>query len=156
MNTALAVINEVCNAIVLYVGPKYLHLLKTDQEVKEKISEFETKFGMIQAFGCIDGNHIPIACASKHSHEHFCYKQFHLLSLQAVCDYKRAFMDVESKWPGSVHDVKVFANSSIWKRLRSSDLPIIFKTISNSEVKVPNYLIGNPAYPLHKKCTQSN
>ena len=109
MNTASAVINEVCNAIVLYVGPKYLHLLKTDQEVKEKISEFETKFGMIQAFGCIDGNHIPIACASKHSHEHFCYKQFHLLSLQAVCDYKRAFMDVECKWPGSVHDVKVFA-----------------------------------------------
>ena len=61
-NTASAGINEVCNAIVLYVGPKYLHLPKRNQEVKEKISEFETKFGMIHAFGCIDGTHTSIAC----------------------------------------------------------------------------------------------
>ena len=59
-NTALAVINEVCNKIVLYDGPKYLHLPKRNQEMKEKISEFETKFGMIQDFGCIDGTHIPM------------------------------------------------------------------------------------------------
>ena len=30
-NTALDMINEVCNAIVSYVGPKYLHLTKTNQ-----------------------------------------------------------------------------------------------------------------------------
>ena len=58
-NTASAVINEVCNTIVLYVRPKYLHLPKTNQEIKQKISEFETKLGMIQAFGCIDSTHIP-------------------------------------------------------------------------------------------------
>ena len=46
-NTASAVTNEVCNAIALYVGHKYLHLPKTNQEMKEKISEFETKSGMI-------------------------------------------------------------------------------------------------------------
>ena len=95
-NTASAVINEVCNAIiVLYVEPKYLHLLKTNHEIKEKSSEFETKFGMTQAFGCIDGTHIPIACPSEHSHNYFCYKQFHSLNIQAVCDYKGAFMDVD-------------------------------------------------------------
>ena len=54
-NTASAVINKVCNAIVFYVGPKYLHLPKTNQEMKEKIAESETKFGMTLAFGCIDG-----------------------------------------------------------------------------------------------------
>ena len=151
-NTASAVIIEVCNSIELYVGPKYLHLPKTNQEIKEKISEFETKFEMTQAFGCIDGTHIPIVCPSEHSHDYFCYKQFHSLNVQAVCNYKGAFMDVECKWPGSVHDAKVFANSSICKRLRSSDLPTIFQTISNSEVKIPNYLIGDPAYPLLPYC----
>ena len=104
-NTPSAVINEVCNTIVLYVGPKYLHLPETNQEIKEKISEFEIKFGMNQALGCIDGTHIPIACPSEHSHDYFCYKQFHLFNVQAVCDYKGAFMDVECRWPGSVHDV---------------------------------------------------
>ena len=39
-STASAVINEVCNAIVLYARPKYLHLPKTNQEMKVKISEF--------------------------------------------------------------------------------------------------------------------
>ena len=57
-------------------------------------------------------------------------------------------MDVECKWPGSVHNTKVFVNSSICKRLRSSELPEIFQTINNREVKIPNYLIGDPAYSL--------
>ena len=38
MNTASAVINEVSNAIVLYVGPKNLYLPETNQEMKERIS----------------------------------------------------------------------------------------------------------------------
>ena len=84
---ALAVINQVCNAIVLYVGPKYLHLPKTNQEMKHKTSEFGTKFGMIQAFAYIDGTRIPIACPSEHSHNYLCYKQFNSFSAQAVCDY---------------------------------------------------------------------
>ena len=95
---------------------------------------------MIQAFGCIDGTHIPTACPCEHSHYYFCYEQFHSLSVQAVCDYKGAFMDVKCKWP----------NSSICKR--SSDLPTIFQTISNSEIKMPNYLIGDPAYLLLPYC----
>ena len=151
-NTASSVINEVSNAIVLHAGTKYLHLPKANQEMKEKISEFETKIGMIEAYMCIDGIYIPIACPSEHSHDYFCYKQFHLPSVQDVCDHKVVFMDVECKWPSSVLDTKVFANSSICKRLRSSDSPTIFQTISNSEVKIPNYLIGDPAYPLLPYC----
>ena len=112
-NNASAVINEVCNSIVLYVRPKYLHLPKTSQEIKEKISEFETKFGLIQAFGCIDGSHIPIACPSEHSCHYFCHKQSHSISIQAVCNYKGVFVDAECKWRGGVHEAKVFTNSSI-------------------------------------------
>ena len=94
-NTALAVINEFCNAIVLYVGPKFLHLPKTNQEMKEKTSEIETRFRMIQACGFINVTHIPIACPSEHCHDYICYKHFHSLSAQAVCDYKGAFVNVE-------------------------------------------------------------
>lgn len=73
----------------------------------DKIAEFETKFGMAQAFGCIDGTYIPIVWSCEHSHDYFCYKQFHSLSVQALCDYKGAYMDNECTWLGSVHDVKV-------------------------------------------------
>ena len=74
----------------------------------------------------------------------------------AVCVYKGAFIDVECTWPGSVHDAKVFENSFISKILRSSKLPAIFQIISNSEVKILNYLTDERAYPLLPYCMREN
>ena len=61
-------------------------------------------------------------------------------------------MDVECRWPGSVDDTKVFANSSIHAKLRSIKLPSSFQTPVEGDVKIPNYLIGDPAYPLLPFC----
>lgn len=152
LNTASNVVTEVCQAISSYLGPKYLHLPKDEEGMREKVAEFEAKFGMTQAFGCIDGTHIPIKCPSENSQDFFCYKQFFSLSVQAVCDYKGMFMDVECRWPGSVHDAKVFANSSINAKLRNNKLPTAFQTPVPGGVKIPNYLIGDPAYPLLPFC----
>ena len=151
-NIAPAVINQVFNIIVIYLGRKYLHLPLTNQKMKQKISKFETKFGVIQDFGCVDGKHIHIVCPSEHCHHYFCYRKFHSLSVLAVCVYKGAFIDAECTWPGSVHDAKVFENSFISKLLRSSNLPAIFQIISNSEVKILNYLTDERAYPLLPYC----
>ena len=147
-NIAPAVINQVFNIIVIYLGRKYLHLPQTNEKRKQKFSKFETKFGVIQDFGCVDGKHIHIVCHSEHCHHYFCYRKFHSLSVLAVCVYKGAFIDVECTWPGSVHDAKVFENFFISKILRSSKLPAIFQIISNSEVKILNYLTDERAYPL--------
>ena len=62
-------------------------------------------------------------------------------------------MDAECcNLPGSFHDTNVFTSSSICKRLCSSDLSKIFQTISNIELKIPNYLIGDPEDPLVPYC----
>ena len=55
--TASKIIILVCNAINKHLGPAYLHLSQDKDEMIRKVSEFELKFGMIQAFGCIDGTH---------------------------------------------------------------------------------------------------
>lgn len=74
LNTASNVVTEVSQAISSYLGPKYLHLLKEEECLMEKVA----KFGMTQTFGCIDGTHIPIKCPSENSQDFFCYKQlFH-------------------------------------------------------------------------------
>lgn len=111
INTASAVITEVCQAISTKLGPKYIHLPRNKESMERKVSEFEAKYGMTQAFGCVDGTHIPIKCPAENSQDYFCYKQYHSLSVQAVCDYRGYYMDVECMWPGSVHDAKVFTNS---------------------------------------------
>ena len=44
------------------------------------------------------------------------------------------------------------ANSSIRAKLRSSKLPSTFQTPVEGSDKIPNYLTGDPAYPLLPFC----
>ena len=152
INTTSNIVYETCKAIVTLLGPSYVYLPKNIDEMRMKVAEFECKFGMQQAFGCIDGTHIPIICPSNNSQDYYKYKGFHSLNVQAVCDYRGTFMDVECRWPGSVHDAKVFANSSINDKLRKGKLPAVFQSVLQGYEKVPNYLIGDPAYPLTPFC----
>ena len=120
------------------------------EEMRETIAEFEVKYGMKQAFGCIDGTHVPIKQPRENSQDYRNYKEFFSLNVQAVCNAKGYFMDVDCRWPGSVHDAKVFANSYISKLLRSKQAINAYQSIL--ETKTPPYLIGDPAYPLTPFC----
>ena len=152
VNTVSSVIYEVCYAICKYLGSKHIHSPSDEDEIRQKVSEFETKYGMLQAFGCIDATHIPIKCPNENSQDYYCYKQFYSLNVLAVCDYRGMFMDVECKWPGSVHESKLFANSAINMSMRNGTLPTTFQTVIQGCEKIPNYLIGDPAYPLTPFC----
>ena len=107
--TVSVVIAEVCEAISKYMRPEFIFLPKSKDEMRVKTGEFKAKFGMKQGFWCINGTHIPIKCPVQNSQDYFWYKQFYSLNIQAVCDYRDYFMDVECMWPGSAHDAKVFA-----------------------------------------------
>ena len=58
--TVSKIVLQVCSAISVHLCPKYIHLPRTEDEMRIKVAEFETKFGMVQAMGCIDGTHVPI------------------------------------------------------------------------------------------------
>ncbi len=109
----------------------------------EKAAEFVSKYGMHQAFGCIDGTHVPILSPIEHSQDYFLYKQYFSLSVQAVCDFKGTFMDIDCRWPGSVHDAKVFPISSIGNKLHNQDMPSNYQEVVPGRGKIPNYLIGD-------------
>ena len=66
---------SVCEAINEIPGPQLIKLPQNSHEMREKVSEFEITFGMIQAFGCIDGTHIPIKRPLTDSQDYFNYKQ---------------------------------------------------------------------------------
>jgi hypothetical protein len=69
----------------------YLRLPQDLEEMRRKVSKFELKFGMTQAFGCIDGTHVPKR-PQINSQDYFIYKQFFSLNVQAVCDSKGYFI----------------------------------------------------------------
>ena len=117
-----------------------------------KVAEFEAKFGMFQAFGVIDGTHIPIMSPSINSQDYQNYKLFHSFNVQAVCDYRGLSLDVECRWLGSVHDSKIFAIFGINRKLQNYHWLKAYKCILSGITSVPNYITGDPAYPLTLFC----
>ena len=87
-----------------------IKLPATEQEMIKLVSKMENKFGFPQAFGCVDGTHIPILSPRENPHDYFSYKMKHTLIVEMVYNYKGTFLDVDIRWRGSVHYGRVFFN----------------------------------------------
>lgn len=70
-----------------------IDLPRTAEEMQGKVSQFELKFGMIQAFGRLRGTHVSIKTPPTTP----ITKQYYSLNVQAVCDYRGMFIDVDCR-----------------------------------------------------------
>ena len=108
-DTMSVVIRSVCTTINEVLGPRLIKFPATEQEIKDAVFRFEDKFGFPQAIGCVDGTHIPIKQPLDSPHDYFCYKMKYSLNCQSICDEKGRFIDIDLRWPGSVHDARLYA-----------------------------------------------
>ena len=65
-----------------------------------------------------------------------------------MCDCKYCFQDIVVKWPGSVHDLRIFLNLSINGMFQNRIIPPYEKILAEGRDPVPVFLLGDPAYPL--------
>ena len=107
------IIRMVCRAICEHLGPQLIRLPVTEAEVQDKVKNFLKQFEFLQCLGAVDGTHIDIKQPSHNSTDFINRKSWFSINVQACCDYNCRFMDVVVKWPGSVHDARVFTNSTL-------------------------------------------
>ena len=146
--TVESVVHEIYQILSENIGPKIVKFPVSKQEVAEATGHFLQKFGFPQVIGCIDGTHIPIKQPSEISHDYFSHKMCYTINFQAICDAYGKFINVEAEWPGSVHDVRVFAICGIQNNYSSGKFNLFYKKLLPGYDCIPQLFLADPAYPL--------
>lgn len=146
-STVCEIVHETCGAIVRILQRQYIKF-PTGAELDAIVDGFNTKWGVPQCVGAIDGSHIPISAPLLNHTDYYNRKGWYSMVLQGLVDHNYRFLDVYAGWPGSVHDARVFAHSSLYTGLSQGTLLPSYKTTTISGVSVPLFIIGDSAYPL--------
>jgi hypothetical protein len=64
--------------------------------------------------GAIDGTHIPCVVPNHLFIQHLCRKSITTQNVMACCDFDMRFIFVNAGWPGSVHDMRLFNDSTTY------------------------------------------
>uniref|UniRef100_A0A1A8RNV6 Zgc:113227 n=1 Tax=Nothobranchius rachovii TaxID=451742 RepID=A0A1A8RNV6_9TELE len=119
----------------------------TLQKLQEMADYFETRWGIPQCVGAIDGSHIPIIAPQGFHTDYFNRKGWHSIILQGIVDGRGMFWNVYAGQPGSLHDARVLRLSAFWDLVAHGQLhPTSTKNIEG--VNVGFYVLGDSAYPL--------
>ena len=93
--TVSKTIRSVCNAVNTNLGPRYS---KLPSSIKQS-TYLRKWFGFPQVLGAVDGRDIAVNKPTEDTQSYFSYKIKYILYVQAVCDAKGTFFDVEIQWP---------------------------------------------------------
>lgn len=124
---------KVCTKITAK-AEQWIHFPSTKREFQKAKRLWRQKFKFPCAFGAIDCTLIPIKKPSHHGDEYICRKNFAALNVQATCDANYMFTSVDCSWAGSVHDARIWRNSSVQHVLSKNESGAL--------------LLGDEGYPL--------
>lgn len=84
-------------------------------------------FHRIAAFpgvvGCVDCTHIPIKNPRRQNGEVFRNRKgWFSINVQIVCGPKMEIYDIVARWPGSVHDSRIFLNSRCCMKFENKEI----------------------------------
>ncbi|KAH0630583.1 hypothetical protein JD844_013781 [Phrynosoma platyrhinos] len=107
----------------------------TDLELRRTREAFFDIAGFPNVIGIVDCTHVPIIAPADMPALYRNCHNFHSLNVQATCDASGCFTHVLAKFPGSVHDARIFQLSQLQRLLESWP-------------DGKGWLLGDSGYPL--------
>src|SRR6266540_597801 len=101
---------------------------------------FQLMGGFENVIGAVDGTHIILNEKPSNSPElYFNRKKCYSIHCQGIVDFQGIFINYDIRWPGSVHDAKVYKNSNFYKK-------------KDELIIDDDFLLGDSAYPISPFC----
>ena len=141
-------IRDVCNAVINQLS-NVVNFFHGD-ELLDVIRNYESRWGFSMCAGAIDGTHIPIIAPSINHTEYVNRKGYNSIVMQAVVDCNCLYRDVVIGWPGpgSVHDARVFSNSTLYIKGNEGEIFPRDLTTNIEGTQMSPVIIADSAYPL--------
>ncbi len=79
--------------------------------------------GFPSVIGCIDCTHAKIIAPNEDEFAYINRKNFHSMNIQGICSANRKFINIVARFPGSVHDARVFSDSIIGREINNGQRP---------------------------------
>ncbi|XP_050801902.1 uncharacterized protein LOC127047544 [Gopherus flavomarginatus] len=136
------VLMQVCRAINRIL----LRRTMTLGNVEDILDGF-AQMGFPNCGGALDGTHIPILAPPHLASKYINRKGYFSMVLQVLVDHRGCFIDINTGWPGKVHDARIFRNSGLFRKMQARTFFPDWK-ITVGDVKMPIVILGDPAYPL--------
>lgn len=145
--TALKAKEEFCKTLAKKAG-EFIKFTITEAEATVKICSFTNKSSFPQVVGAFDETHIPLKSVLQRERvENFNRKQDYSIVLQGVADASFRFLDVNTGYPGSIHDARILRMRRLhWKVSQGDWLKGPIKQIG--PVEVGPLLVSDSEYPL--------
>ena len=120
-NTVCVIVHETCITIVKKLLPVYIQFPEGNA-LSEVMDGFKQTLDVPQCAGSIDGSHVHVTPPSMNHTDYYNRKGWYSMLVQVVVDHEFLFRNLCIGWPGSVHDARVLANSSVFKKISNGQL----------------------------------
>ncbi|KAM9476030.1 putative nuclease HARBI1 [Clarias gariepinus] len=109
VRTVYLSLKRLLNVFITFPGHKAIRTIK---------HAFYGIAGFPNVIGALDCTHVRIKCPSgPHEADFVNRKSVHSINVQMISDADCIITNVEAKWPGSVHDSRIFRASSLYQQL---------------------------------------
>lgn len=139
---------------------RYIRFPRLQAEIQQNQADFREIAHFPGVVGVIDGTHIRIVAPREYEAEYINRKNYHSLNIQLVFNAQYRIMDVVAKWPGSVHDSRIWNECGLKENFERRIIPGGCHLLGDSGYPCQPWLLTpylqprNEAQEAYNRCVQ--